>query len=152
MFLSRLFYRKTRTIRPSDWLEVFVAWMSFSWGALLLLPGDTFQTTKAYAFLMSQGELFWSFMALMVSILQVSGLIVSYMTLGAGLRFIGCGVSFVFWAVLALLLFLGNPLGHGWLIYTSFSVSMFIMFCVHFMELYRDCKRIKHKKKSTSSE
>ena len=97
--------------------------MSASWGIILCAPGDTFETTKAYTLLRPWGETPWAILALSLASLTIAGLLLGFIFFGGWFRLYGALISTAFWGTLGYLLFQGNPIGHGWVIYTSLAIT-----------------------------
>lgn len=113
--------------RRTDALEAWSALTTLSWGLVLALPGDTFATTRAYSVLASWGgEPAWMAFCFSVASIQVLGLSTSWLLGGRELRIIGSLAGGAFWALLGWLLFRGNPIGHGWVLYTALSVGLLL--------------------------
>jgi len=131
------------------WFEVFTVWMAVSWGLVLMLPGDTFQTTKAYSLLQPWGESNWALFVFGVASLKISGLLLGFITFGGWFRLVGSSLAFMFWSLLGVLLYLGNPIGHGWVIYASLACGNIAVAAHHALELrgfYKIFRVAKNKK------
>lgn len=117
------------------WFELFSIFMSLSWGLILCAPGDTFETTKAYTLLRHWGETVWAILALSLSSLMIAGLLLGFLYFGGWFRLYGAVACAGFWGVLAYLLFQGNPIGHGWVIYASLAFANACVVVHHTREL-----------------
>lgn len=113
--------------RRTDALECWSAFTTMSWGLVLMAPGDTFATTRAYSVLATWGgEPVWTAVCLVVATIQFVGLSVSWLAGGREYRIIGSIAGAMFWTLLAWLLFRGNPIGHGWVLYASLALGLYL--------------------------
>lgn len=86
---------------------VMLAW---TWGVVLLWPGNTFTSTRAYTYFALLGpEWLWALMALLIALLQAPG-----RRMRRRVRAMGAVLAATFFLTAALALWLGNPLGTGW--------------------------------------
>ena len=119
---ARLLASKTRR---TDGLEAWSGFVTFAWGAVLALPGDTFSTTRSYDTLASiGGERFWIAVCWTIAVVQISGLASSWLLGGRELRILGACCAALFWTALGVMLCLSNPIGHGWVLYASLGLCM----------------------------
>ena len=112
-------YERTKS---ADYLSAI---FMLSWGLLLLVPMDTFSSAPAYRLLEAMApESRWATVAILLAIFQMISLHSHRCAFGREGRIIANTASVLWWGMLAVLSFHGNPYGHGWVMYGCLCATM----------------------------
>jgi len=117
-----ILYTRHRLI--TSLIEIYSIILCFIWGGMLLLKGNTFESSKSYAYLNNWGEAAWSSISMSIGMIQICGLMLSFFNMGRELRIFGNFFGIVFWSYISYLSFLGNPDSHAWTMYLSLGVIL----------------------------
>ena len=94
--------------------EIFSFVAALMWACILALPGQTFSTAKAF-FILSHiaSENEWAFFIGCLAAIPIVALAIRSIPL----RLIGLLLQAMFWCLLAISVFISNPISTGWAVY-----------------------------------
>ena len=107
--------------RLSEW---FVATVTLLWGAVLLLPADTFAGPSWTIFRAIMGEAEWGVVMVLLGLLRLGGLVVNgaRKTVTPWIRVVSAGTGFVLWLGISLGFGLSGVISTGLAIYPAIAV------------------------------